>query len=84
MVEKIYARIFELLEPQGTFVMFEHVMGRELMNTFTTGQSRERIGKIIEIEQSLQPLVVERRTVPLNVPPARVLVRRHPGASGDS
>lgn len=84
MVEKIYARIFELLEPQGTFVMFEHVMGRELMNTFTTGQSRERIGKILEIEQSLQPLVVERRTVPLNVPPARVLVRRHPGASGDS
>jgi phospholipid N-methyltransferase len=84
MVEKIYARIFELLEPNGTFVMFEHVMGRELLTAFTTGHQRDRIGRILEIEESLQPLVLERRTVPLNVPPARVLVRRHPAAAGSS
>lgn len=84
MVEKIYASIFELLEPDGTFVMFEHVLGRELLNTFTTGESKQRIGRILEIEQSMEPLVVDRRTVPLNMPPARVLVRRHPSANGES
>jgi phospholipid N-methyltransferase len=84
MVEKIYASIFELLEPDGTFVMFEHVLGRELLNTFTTGENKLRISRILEIEQSMEPLVVERRTIPLNVPPARVLVRRHPGANGES
>jgi phosphatidylethanolamine/phosphatidyl-N-methylethanolamine N-methyltransferase len=83
MVEKIYARIFELLEPAGTFVMFEHVLGRELMNTFTTGDSRERIGRILAMEEAMEPLVVESRTVPLNMPPARVLVRRHPGSRGE-
>jgi len=84
MVAKIYERIFELLEPNGTFVMFKHVLGRELMNTFTTGPSRERIGKILAIEEALEPLVVDRRTVPLNMPPARVLVRRHPQSAGES
>ena len=83
MVARIYARIFELLTPEGTFVMFEHVMGRELLNTFTTGETRERIERILAIEEAMQPLVVQRRTVPLNVPPARVLVRRHPGAAGE-
>jgi phospholipid N-methyltransferase len=80
MVERMYGRIFDLLEPRGTFVMFEHVLGRELMSTFTTGESRERIGRILALEESMQPLVVSRHTVPLNVPPARVLVRRHPAA----
>lgn len=82
MVEKIYASIFKLLEPNGTFVMFEHVLGRELLNTFTTGTARKRIEHILRIEQSMEDLVVERRTVPLNMPPARVLVRKHPGANG--
>ena len=34
--------------------------------------------------KAMEPLVVDRRTVPLNMPPARVLVRRHPGANGES
>ncbi len=84
MVENIYARIFELLEFNGSFVMFEHVMGRELLNTFTTGQARQRIERILQIEEALEPLVLGRTTVPLNMPPARVLVRRHPGAKGDA
>ena len=79
MVEKIYASIFSLLEPNGTFVMFEHVLGRELLNTFTTGPARRRIERILSIEEAMEPLVVERRTIPLNMPPARVLVRKHPG-----
>lgn len=77
LVQAIYDKIFELLEPDGTFVMFEHVMGRELLSTFTAGQARDRIAQILKIEAEMEPLVVDRKTVPLNVPPARVLVRRH-------
>ena len=77
LVESIYDKIFALLEPTGTFVMFEHVMGRELLNTFTAGEARDRIARILQIEAQLEPLVVDRKTVPLNMPPARVLVRRH-------
>ena len=84
MVEKIYERIFALLEVNGSFVMFEHVMGREILNTFTPGQARQRIERILQIEESLEPLVLGRTTVPLNMPPARVLVRRHPGAKGEA
>ena len=82
MVEKIYARIFDLVEPNGTFVMFEHVGFREILNAITVGNTRERIEQIMKIEQSMESLVVDRRTVPLNMPPARVLVRRHPNAAG--
>lgn len=82
LVEAVYARIFELLEPSGTFVMFEHVLGRELLNTFTAGEARDRIARILQIEAELEPLVVSSKTVPINVPPARVVVRRHPGADG--
>jgi phospholipid N-methyltransferase len=78
LVRSIYDKIFELLEPSGTFVMFEHVMGRELLNTFSAGEARGRIAEILEIEASLEPLVIERKTIPLNVPPARVVVRKHP------
>ena len=77
LVGAIYDKIFELLEPTGTFVMFEHVMGRELLNTFAAGEARDRIAQILQIEAELEPLVVDRKTVPLNVPPARVLVRKH-------
>lgn len=80
LVEKIYAHLFELLEVGGSFVMFEHVLGRELLRTFTTGPARHRIQRIMALEASMEPLVLKKRTVPLNVPPARVLVRRHPAA----
>ncbi len=80
LVEQIYAHLFSLLEVGGSFVMFEHVLGRELLNTFTVGQNRSRIQRILALEKSLEPLITRRRTVPLNVPPARVLVRRHPEA----
>jgi phospholipid N-methyltransferase len=80
LVETVYRRIFDLLEPDGTFVMFEHVLGRELLNTFTAGPAKERIERILRIEAELEPLVVDRKTVPLNMPPARVLVRRHPAS----
>ncbi|MBM4392846.1 MAG: methyltransferase domain-containing protein [Deltaproteobacteria bacterium] len=80
LVETIYQRIFDLLEPSGSFVMFEHVLGREILNTFASGEARDRIARLLEIEAELEPLVVSSKTVPINMPPARVVVRRHPAA----
>ncbi len=80
LVEAVYRRIFELLEPSGSFVMFEHVFGREILNTFAAGEARDRIARLLEIEAQLEPLVVSSKTVPINMPPARVVVRRHPEA----
>lgn len=78
MVEKIYAQLFRLLEPDGTLVMFQHIGGREVLRTFGGPKDRRRALQISEIEDRLRPLVVEERNVVLNVPPARVVVRKRP------
>lgn len=79
--EAIYGRFFELLEPDGTLIMFHHILGREALRLFGMPTGRRRAKRLMEIEQQLAPLVVGSHTVMLNVPPARVLVRRHPDAT---
>jgi 16S rRNA A1518/A1519 N6-dimethyltransferase RsmA/KsgA/DIM1 with predicted DNA glycosylase/AP lyase activity len=81
--EAIYKRFFELLEPDGTLIMFHHILGREALRFFGTPKDRRRAKRLMEIEEQLAPLVVGSHTVMLNVPPARVLVRRRPGAGHD-
>jgi phosphatidylethanolamine/phosphatidyl-N-methylethanolamine N-methyltransferase len=78
MVEAIYRKFFELLEPGGTLSMFQHILMREVIRTFATPKHRRRARQLMEIEEQLSPLVVDERTVMLNVPPARVVVRRRP------
>lgn len=78
MVEAIYRRYFDLLRPGGTFVMFEHILGREALSTFGVPSARRRIRRVMEYERALEPLEVETHNVLLNVPPARVRVRRRP------
>lgn len=78
--QAIYDRFFELLEPGGTLVMFHHILGREVLRLFGMPKDRKRAKRLMEIEESLAPLVVGSRTVMMNVPPARVLVRRRPPA----
>lgn len=77
-VEAIYRRYFDLLRPGGTFVMFEHILGREALSTFGVPAARRRIRRVMEFERALEPLEVDRKNVILNVPPARVRVRRRP------
>lgn len=76
--EALYARFFQLLEPSGTLVMFHHILGREALRLFGMPKGRRRAKRLMELEQQLEPLVVDSHTVMLNVPPARVLVRRRP------
>ncbi len=78
--QAIYNRFFELLEPDGTLIMFHHIFGREALRLFGLPKDRRRAKQLMEIEQGLAPLVVGSHTVMLNMPPARVLVRRRPGA----
>ncbi len=78
VAEAIYARFFELLEPGGTLVMIHYLLGREVLRTFGGPKDRMRARRLMELEARLEPLVVGRRTVVLNMPPARVLVRRRP------
>lgn len=76
--EAIYRRFFELLEPGGTLIMFHHLLGREVLRIFGPPKDRRRARRLMEIEEELEPLVVGSHTVMLNMPPARVLVRRRP------
>lgn len=76
--EAIYERFFDLLEPDGTLIMFHHILGREVLRCFGMPTGRRRAKRLMEIEEALAPLVVDSHTVMLNVPPARVLVRRRP------
>lgn len=80
MVEAIYHRFFDLLRPGGTFVMFEHILGREALSTFGAPAARQRIRRVMEYEKALAPLEVRRKDILLNVPPARVRVRKRPMA----
>lgn len=74
--EAIYARFFELLEPDGTLIMFQHILGREALRAFGAPKGRNRAKRLMEIERGLDDLVVGSHTVMLNMPPAKVLVRR--------
>jgi phospholipid N-methyltransferase len=78
VVESMYRKFFELLVPGGTLSMFQHMFFREVIRTFATPKHRRRARQLMAIEESLSPLVVDERTVMLNVPPARVVVRRRP------
>lgn len=80
--EAIYARFFELLEPGGTLIMFHHILGREVIRMFGPPKDRKRARQLMELEERLAPLVVGRHDVLLNMPPARVLVRRRPTGPG--
>lgn len=79
MVEAIYRQLFSLLEPDGTLVMFTHIGGREVLRFFGGPDHRRRAQEITEIEDRLRPWVVGERNVVLNMPPARVVVRRKRG-----
>jgi phospholipid N-methyltransferase len=76
--EAIYERFFDLLEPDGTLIMFHHLLGREALRFFGTPKNRVRARRLMELEEALEPLVVGSHTVVMNMPPARVLVRRRP------
>jgi phospholipid N-methyltransferase len=76
--EAMYKRFFSLLEPGGTLVMFHHILGRQVIRAFGGPKDRRRARQLMELEATLEPLVVGSRAVMLNVPPARVLVRRRP------
>jgi phosphatidylserine decarboxylase len=77
-VEAIYRRFFELLEPGGKLIMFEHIASREIVRVFASARHRRRAREVMRIEERLQPLVVGERLVVFNMPPARVVVRRRP------
>lgn len=78
MVEAIYNRMFDLLEPNGTLIMFQHVLGRQVLRAFGAPSQRDRARRIMEIEERLNPLLIDKTTIMLNMPPAQVLVRRRP------
>lgn len=78
LVEAVYARFRDLLVPDGTFVMFEHIFFRQALSMVTLGAYRRRIRQVMAIERQLDSDVVQRRAVFLNVPPAQVTVRRRP------
>lgn len=81
MVEAIYHRFFDLLQPGGSLIMFEHIGFRPALATLTVGDVRRRMNRIVAFEKRLQPLEIDSRAVPFNVPPARVRVRRRPHAA---
>lgn len=78
MVEQMYEKMFDLLEPEGTLIMFKYILGREALSTFGIGEGRRKARRLLEIERDLDSHRVERRTVPLNLPPAHVVVRKKP------
>jgi phosphatidylserine decarboxylase len=82
LVEALYARMFSLLEDDGTLVMFKYLLGREILSLFSSAGNRQRAQRVLEIEAGLDRLVVAEENILLNVPPARVVVRkRDSGAS---
>jgi phospholipid N-methyltransferase len=78
MVEQIYDQYFRLLEPGGTLIMFKYILGREALRTFGVGDNRKRAARLMELERELDRHQVDLRTVPLNFPPAHVVVRQKP------
>ncbi len=78
MVEQIYRKLFNLLAPDGTFVMFEYLVLRQALAVATLGAERTRVRRILEIEGRLLPLQREQFEILGNVPPARVRVRGRP------
>lgn len=78
MVAAIYQKFFDLLEPGGDLIMFHHIASRALVRAFAGPKNRKRAREVMAIEARLQPLIVRERTVLLNMPPARVVVRRRP------
>lgn len=78
LVEAIYARFHDLLKPDGTFVMFQHLYFREVLSNITFGAYRRRVRELVALESQLDADIVRATTVLRNVPPAQVLVRRRP------
>lgn len=81
MVQRMYDKMFDLLEPGGTLIMFKYILGREALSTFGIGEGRRKARRLLELESILDAHQVERRTVPLNLPPAHVVVRKKPQPS---
>jgi phosphatidylethanolamine/phosphatidyl-N-methylethanolamine N-methyltransferase len=78
LVEAMYGRFFDLLEDAGTLIMFQHIFGREIVRLFADADNRTRAQRVMDIEARLADLVVAEQNVVLNVPPARVVVRKRP------
>ncbi len=78
LVETIYQHFFQILRPGGHLVMFQYIGLRHALRAVATRESRARMDGILKLEQSLDPLIVQRIRVPWNVPPAMVTVRRRP------
>jgi phospholipid N-methyltransferase len=82
LVRAIYERFFSMLDEGGTLVMFQHILGRELVRSLSNAENRARAQRVMEIEASFEALVVAQEDVLRNVPPARVVVRRRPEHAG--
>lgn len=83
MVEQVYRTFFQLMKPDGFFVMFEYLVIRQALATVTMGAERRRVRRILEIEGHLRPLQREQIDILANVPPARVRVRGRPALPED-
>jgi phospholipid N-methyltransferase len=78
LAESIYHRYFDLLEPEGTLIMFHHLVFRHAIRFLGAPKHRTRAARLLEFERELEPLVVGESTVMFNLPPAKVTVRRRP------
>jgi phosphatidylethanolamine/phosphatidyl-N-methylethanolamine N-methyltransferase len=78
VVEQMYDKMFDLLEPEGTLIMFKYLLGREALSTFGIGEERRKARRLMELEANLDSHRVEHRIVSMNLPPAHVVVRKKP------
>ncbi|HNH45756.1 MAG TPA: methyltransferase domain-containing protein [Myxococcota bacterium] len=78
LVEAIYKHFFQILRPGGHLIMFQYIGLRHAVRAMAGRESRIRMDRILKLEQSLDPLIIQRIRVPWNVPPAMVTVRRRP------
>ncbi|HND34498.1 MAG TPA: hypothetical protein PLA94_31060, partial [Myxococcota bacterium] len=62
----------------GHLIMFQYIGLRHAVRAMAGRESRIRMDRILKLEQSLDPLIIQRIRVPWNVPPAMVTVRRRP------
>jgi phospholipid N-methyltransferase len=78
VVEAIYKHFFKLLEPGGRLIMFQYIGLRHAVRAVAGRADRERMDRILSLENRMEPLVTGRVRVSLNIPPAVVTIRRRP------
>lgn len=80
MVEAIYKKFLDLLEPDGEFIMFHYVFSREVSQLLPFQGKEAR--RTMTLERHLKQLEVRTQLVVQNMPPAIVTVRRRPPEGG--